>query len=361
MLTLGLFMSVHTLMMSQSGLEGIIVEKYYISTDKDTLAADSGGYLPPGSVTYRIYADLKPVYRLQAVYGVPEHELRIETTTRFYNCAMGDGRSANDIHPLNLSHNTLLLDSWVSVGAAALDYQGVMKSEDDTLENLVRKNAKGLLLNNAADMGIPLSVHDGMRHLRYQPATQFYNLDYDLRVFEYQYRDSSSGLFSTRDGAWASYGGSVGPHPENRVLIAQLTTDGILSFELNVQLAVPDGGSEKWVARNPAKDEFTLPSLMYRSTEDNLAPEVLLNTMQPATAKPGELVRFEAKASDKDGKITRVEFYVNDHLAATDVEAPFRFEQKAGEKPLKVAATAVDNKGAKTRSKDCFIVTEKFN
>ena len=56
---------------------------------------------------------------------------------------------------------------------------------------------------------------------------QYYNLEHDLKIFEYQYKDSMKGLFSTRDGAWASYGGSVGPQPENRILIAQLTTDGV--------------------------------------------------------------------------------------------------------------------------------------
>ena len=39
---------------SAKGLEKIIVEKYYISDAKDA-AAKKGGYLPVGSVTYRIF------------------------------------------------------------------------------------------------------------------------------------------------------------------------------------------------------------------------------------------------------------------------------------------------------------------
>jgi len=43
----------------KKALEGIIVEKYYVATSAD-LKDTVGGALPKGSVTYRIYADLKP-------------------------------------------------------------------------------------------------------------------------------------------------------------------------------------------------------------------------------------------------------------------------------------------------------------
>ncbi len=38
---------------AQHGLENIFVEKYYISTAKDTINSAIGGKLPIGSVTYR--------------------------------------------------------------------------------------------------------------------------------------------------------------------------------------------------------------------------------------------------------------------------------------------------------------------
>ena len=66
---------------AQNGLENIIVEKYYISDGNDTLANLDGGVLPVGSVTYRVYVDMLPGYKFQVCYGVPAHELRIETTT----------------------------------------------------------------------------------------------------------------------------------------------------------------------------------------------------------------------------------------------------------------------------------------
>jgi hypothetical protein len=340
---------------SGEGLENIIVEKYYISDAKDTVKSDSCGYLPIGSVTYRIYADLKPVYRLQAVYGVPEHELRIETSTRFYNSKIGDGRSANDIQPANLKYGTLLLDSWVTVGAASLDFQAIMKSDDDTAKTFVWENIHGVLRNNDLAMGIPLTERDGMKYLRYQPATNYFNLDNDLRIFEYQYKDSVSGLFSTRDGAWASFGGTVGPQPENKVLIAQVTTDGVLKFELNMQLAVPDGGSIKFVARNPGKDEFQLSSLIYNSSPDNKAPVVTLNEQSKKKLMVGQKLEFTAVASDSDGSISGVDFYVNDRFVTSVTQAPYTFSYAYTGKPVKVSATAIDTKGAKGRSNDVFI------
>jgi len=41
-----------------------------------------------------------------------------------------------------------------------------------------------------------------------------------------------------------------GPTESNKILIAQLTTDGKLSFEINLQIATPSGDPIKFVARN---------------------------------------------------------------------------------------------------------------
>jgi len=344
---------------AQSGLENIIVEKYYISTAKDTVGADSVGYLPIGSVTYRIFADLLPVYRLQAVYGVPEHELRVETTTRFYNTAVGDGRSANDIQPLQLVKGTLLLDSWVSMGAAALDYQGVLKIDDDSVKSYGASNNQGLLKNNDPQLGVPLTEKDGMKYLRYQPATQYYNLEEDLKIFEYPHRNAFKGLFSTRDGAWASYGGSVGAQPENRILIAQLTTDGVLSFELNMQLAVPNGGVEKFVARNPGEGEIELSTLRYNSSPTNTPPVVKLESTELKKLNASQEVEFTVIAADADDKIVAVDFYVNDKLVAVDVNYPYVFKYNYDGRDAKVSATAIDARGAKTRSDDFFFPSLK--
>ncbi len=359
LLIAGLIMIGYFSLNAQRGLEKIIVEKYYISTAKDTAGADSTGYLPIGSVTYRIFADLQPVYRLQAVYGVPEHELRIETTTRFFNAAIGDGRSANDVQPLQLVKGALLLDSWVTVGAAAVDYLGVLKADDDSVKSYGAGNLQGILKNSNPEMGIPLTEKDGMKYLRYQPATQYYNLENDLKIFEYQHKDSVKGLFSTRDGAWASYGGSVGPQPDNRILIAQLTTDGVLSFELNMQLAVPNGGVEKFVAKNPGDGEVEFPELRYSSSPNNKAPIVSLAGPELKKLSSPQMLEFTAMANDPDGKIVSVDFYINDKLVAVDMEAPYVFKYNYVGQGVKISATAVDAKGARTRSDDFMLPTLK--
>ena len=80
---LGLSLILLTELVHAAGLENIIVEKYYVSNAAD--AGGSMGTLPVGSVTYRIFADLLPGFKFQALYGIPTHELRFETTTSFFN------------------------------------------------------------------------------------------------------------------------------------------------------------------------------------------------------------------------------------------------------------------------------------
>ena len=80
--------------------------------------------------------------------------------------------------------------------------------------------------------------------------------------------DGTNGpVFSTWNGSWASLNGSIGPDSiDNKVLIAQITTDGIFSFELNIQIGTPTGGVQNFVAVNPVANEIVIPSLIYNST-----------------------------------------------------------------------------------------------
>jgi hypothetical protein len=61
--------------------------------------------------------------------------------------------------------------------------------------------------------------------------------------------------------------GSLGPDSltNNRILIGQVTTDGELSFELNIQIGTPEGKVQRYVARNPMESEFTHESLVLSS------------------------------------------------------------------------------------------------
>ena len=75
--------------------------------------------------------------------------------------------------------------------------------------------------------------------------------------------DSTAAKFSANNGGWAALGGVKGPTSENRVLIAQLTTNGKLSFRINIQIGTPTGGSLKFVAKNPEGMEIKFNGLEY--------------------------------------------------------------------------------------------------
>ena len=156
---LGLFLLISFYANAQQGLEKIIVEKYYISTAKDTALNRLGGKLPIGSVTYRIYIDMLPGYQFQAAFGIPGHELRFATTTTFFNNEDKGGTIANVIPDRNLTDNTVMLDSWLSVGAASEANLGILKSEDNGIETIVNKN--GILQNDNSVAGIALKNQDG--------------------------------------------------------------------------------------------------------------------------------------------------------------------------------------------------------
>ncbi len=242
------------------GLEKIIVEKYYVSDSADS-KTNSAGYLPVGSVTYRIFVDLLPAYRLQAVYGVPGHPIQIATTTSFFNNEEYGAAIANFISSDKLTDNTLMLDSWLSVGAAAENYMAIMKS-DDTSKPLI--NSGWHLHNSDSLAGIPLSMRDGMFPRSPVSVVTLFGIDSSLlSVFGKTNKNGNGQKFSTDNGSWASFGGAVGVHPMNRVLIAQLTTNGELSFKLNIQIGTPDGKVENYVAENSVVNEILFPGLTF--------------------------------------------------------------------------------------------------
>ena len=248
----------------QNGLENLIVEKYYISEANDTLANKFGGELPIGSTTYRIYLDLLPGYRFQAAYGSSTHNLKIETTTFFYNNGEIGDIIANVI-PFKAFHkNTTMLDSWLSVGSGGEDCLGLLKEDDDTLGTIKHLN---VLRSKNKKAGIPLIEKDGIRFSEKVPRPTIFGLDSVINIFKTL---NEGSLFLVKNGAWACMGkGSMGADSltKNRVLIAQLTTNGGLELELNVQIGTPEGKSQRFVAKNPIDKEIQLECLSYTSSD----------------------------------------------------------------------------------------------
>lgn len=260
----GIFLVFACTFAHSQGLENIIVEKYYICDAKDSNASE--GHLPVGSVTYRIFADMKPGYRFQAAFGVTGHELRLATTTFFYNNEDYGGTVSNVIPDRRLGYNTVMLDSWLSAGGASEGTLGVLKSNDNGTETVV--NSKGLLQNAEPAAGIPLKTQDGLLNGAPPKVTGF-GIDSIITVFN---KKTNGSLFSTTNGSWASMNGSVGPDSvDNKVLIAQITTNGVFTFKLNIQIGTPYHGVEQYVAENPKGEEILLPSLIYSSASSNIS------------------------------------------------------------------------------------------
>ena len=260
-------LSIATLVISNlffaQGLEGIIVEKYYVSDEADAADAEENFAVSPlnvGSVTYRVYADLAEGYKFIQSFGSEIHPWIIETTTVFYNdpnygFSAYEGTSVN-----NTRKNTTLIDSYLSVGGVANGKVGVLKIED-TDGNI--GNQQGILANNNPLVGAPITGADGVDGLmdgtNITPNTL--GLSGAIDVFD----QSAGGSFETTNGTIVALGGSVGVTASNHVLIGQFTTDGTFSFKWNLQILAPDGDDEIYVAENPIGTEQTLGSLIYES------------------------------------------------------------------------------------------------
>jgi hypothetical protein len=254
---------------SQKGLEGIIVEKYYISNENDS-KEPNGGKLPVGSTTYRIFVDLKPGYSLQSVFGV-EHELKIATTTKFFNNEVR-GQIFPTFPKSALSQGTVMLDSWLSFGGACKDHLGVLKSKDNGVATVVKND--DFLKNTDPLMGLALSIQDGMI-MRPTLTPSQAGFVGELAVLDAS-NDGPMGdsISSGEKGAgwFSSGGGAVGADSiDNMVLIAQLTTDGILTFDLNVQIGTPvPGKTQTYYYKKINPDDVVEPTLSYNSSKINV-------------------------------------------------------------------------------------------
>ena len=247
------------------GLENVIVERYYVSNAAD--AAGSVGTLPVGSVTYRIFIDMAQGYKFQALYGQnsPLHTLSFSTTTTFFNNE-DRGATTPAFTKAQAANNSVMLDSWFSVGGAATNAMGVPKADDNGVANVT--NLNGILQNNDASAGIPLTTQDGFITGTPQAVT-FVGLTNGTTSSDLSVLDGTSqvgNLFSTTNGSVASLNGSVGPDTvANKVLVGQFTTDGVFCFLLNVQIGTPTHGVENYVAQNATGSEILSPLLSYCS------------------------------------------------------------------------------------------------
>ncbi|MEI8116965.1 MAG: hypothetical protein WCH03_05455 [Flavobacteriia bacterium] len=257
-----LFVSVVSLY-AQDALEGIIVEKYYVSTKKDNAKKNLSGELAVGSTTYRIYVDMAPGCRFMAAYGSPGHPLEISSTENIYNHLDIGAEHPLRIPERSYKKNIVPLDSWITIGPAGESYLGVLK-DADTLQDFgnVAPFEKGFLLSDKKEMGYSLQVRDGFLRSEQIPQITLYNIDTSLNVLRMETKGKS---FRVENGAWACMGRGVSGADSlgsNAILIAQITTKGELRYELNLMLRNADGSVTKYVAKDPIESEVLHKSLI---------------------------------------------------------------------------------------------------
>ena len=256
-----LFMSFVS-MYAQDALEGIIVEKYYVSTKKDNSKKHLSGELAVGSTTYRIYVDMAPGCHFIMAYGSPAHPLEIKSTELIYNHS-----DIGSEHPIRIpertyKRNIVALDSWITIGPAGENYMGVLK-EADTLKDYgtVVPFEKGFLLSNKKEMGYSLQERDGFLRTEQIPNITLYNIDTSVNVLR---METKGKIFRVENGAWACMGKGVcgvDSLGSNTLLIAQITTKGQLSYELNFIIRNEKGETVKYVAKDPIEKEVLHKSL----------------------------------------------------------------------------------------------------
>lgn len=343
-------LSIFSTVRAQNGLQNIIVEKYYVSNAADS--ASAAGVLPSGSVTYRLYADMLPGYNFQALYGVSAHPLTITSSTTFFNDENYGGTAPNSISATNIRKFTAMIDSWFSVGSGCSGKFAVRKSAD-TDGSL--GNANAILANFDPTITYPITgtnSRDGL--LAGTPlAVTFVGINNtgngDLGVFDGT--SQVGGNFTTNNGSIAALGGATGLDTTNIVCIGQFTTDGVLHYELNIQIGTPTGGTQNYVFSNPTGSELTASFLTGTLGAANQAPTV--NITSPANGASfltGATITLSASAADADGTVSSVEFFVDGVSVGVDNTSPYSATYVGVAGSHTVTARATDDLGAQTTS-----------
>lgn len=365
---IGLFCLMWSQVMPGQGLEDIIVERYYV-TDATDAGNTEGGSLANGSVTYRIFVDMAPGYKFLAAYGVPaspsifqpKHALRLETTTTFFNNSDRGKETAEKIGSNRVDDNTTALDSWLSVGGSSGGHIAVLKS-DDTDGSIL--GLDGLLTNDDPLAGIPLTTADGFI-AGTPPSTNWLASGTDIASLFGESAGNTGPVIEITDGSWSSLQGSEGATEDNYVLIGQFTTDGIFSYELNVQIKDPDNNAEKYVARNPSsqQEEVLFPKLMNTVGKDIKPPQVSITTPIDGASIPLDFdLQFSVDVSDLDGTIDSVEYIIDGLKIGAAFADPFDLVWRTTAGDHVISAVAVDNDGARAVSDEINItVVESSN
>lgn len=257
-----------------NALEGIVVEKYYLSD-----ADDVAGGLQEGSITYRVYADLKPDYTVLNFTAFSVHPISIRVTDggEFYNNILGSTFGANVNPALYAVDATVGIDSWLAIGAANEDGFGVLKSQDEDESSLLAGSAAGYLFNEEGYCQPSLQSQDGIVEGEAPSITTLGETD-QLPIFG---NASTSENFEVGDLTIAVLGGTTGVNEENQVLLGQFTTmNGTLEFDINVQIGIPEELQCNVIPSCQKSSIWFTYSFDEQDTENNQNPEFNYVTYQ---------------------------------------------------------------------------------
>jgi hypothetical protein len=144
-------------------------------------------------------------------------------------------------------------------------------------------NSDNVLQNNDVLAGIPITVQDG---LKVGSPGSFSTIGIDNVIGVFDASSQAGNSFLVQNGGWACIEGAVGPDTTNKVLIAQITTDGVFSFELNMQLGTPDGGTEQFVAKDAIDLETLFQGLTYSSINTSIENPTIKNNADLVSIYP---------------------------------------------------------------------------
>ena len=319
------------------------MERFYETDAADEANAfDNGSVvpLPAGSVVYRVFVDMADGYKFSQLFGTLEHPLTVNATSNFYNDpSFGVTVNPATISANNIRKHTALIDSWFTTGGASNGKVGVLKIEDT--DGSVGNQHNVLANNPGGCYGVPINgtnAQDGMTPN--SPTT--YLVPNSLGVGgALEALDQTAGSSVYIDGgAIAALGGIVGPTASNRVMIAQFTVNGDITFALNVQLVnATTGAAENYVASSPVVGEFTHPTLTYNS---NIAPTISITSPNNGSTIGFGDYTLTANANDEQGYVTAVEFFVDGVSVGIDNTAPYEAIYNAAVGAHTITATATD-------------------
>jgi len=207
-------------------IDSVLVEVYHVEPQAE------GAPL----VTYRIFIDLAEGYELQMVYGDARNPLELSTSTTFFNDTMNGSVFGDRINADRLDRYPLALDSWLTIGAASDGHWALPRAGDTdaSILSCPPYTDRSTLGAKGRSLPSPLCANDGL------VARDSVRDVVEFRMPMGYLKDIRGSVIHTMDGAWAVLGGTPGITTDNVVLIAQLSTTGTLTYQLNVQVRTPE-------------------------------------------------------------------------------------------------------------------------